>query len=186
MDGAISVVGEAAPTIAWNDYCHRFPGECSVDSFEPAVIPFSRVLWNVLVSTNTRVNASVKPRTDEQHWGVEDRWDFPDDGFGDCEDFQIFKRKLLVQAGLPRRALRIAVVIDEERAGHAVLMVRTDRGDLVLDNRTDAVLSWAETGYRYVKRESDAEGVWVSLGGRTSSLSTANRRQPIAAQADPR
>ena len=36
--------------------------------------------------------------TDKAHWGVVDRWDFPDDGYGDCEDYQLLKRKLLPSA----------------------------------------------------------------------------------------
>jgi predicted transglutaminase-like cysteine proteinase len=39
----------------------------------------------------------------------------------------------------------MAVVIDEDGAGQAVLMVRTNRGELVLDNKTEAVLPWSET-----------------------------------------
>jgi predicted transglutaminase-like cysteine proteinase len=69
--------------------------------------------------------------TDEEHWGISDRWDLPADGFGDCEDYQLLKRRLLAEAGLPRRAMRMTVVVDETGDGHAVLMVRTDRGDVV-------------------------------------------------------
>jgi predicted transglutaminase-like cysteine proteinase len=54
-------------------------------------------------------------------------------------------------------------------------MVRTNRGDFILDNKTNAVLPWHETGYVYVKRESQDGSAWVSLGGVTSPLVTANR-----------
>ena len=126
-------------------------------------------------SVNRRVNTTVKPLTDAEHWGVPDSWDFPADGAGDCEDYQLQKRKLLVEAGLPRRAMRMTVVIDEKREGHAVMMVRTNRGDFILDNKTNAVLPWHETGYVYVKRESQDGSAWVSLGGVTSPIVTANR-----------
>jgi predicted transglutaminase-like cysteine proteinase len=75
----------------------------------------------------------------------------------------LLKRKILVEAGLPRRALRITVVIDETNAGHAVLMVRTNEGDLILDNRTNAVLPWSEIRYDFVKRESANAVGWVLL-----------------------
>ena len=123
---------------------------------------------------NRNVNGAIRPVTDEEHWGVADRWDIPTDGAGDCEDFQLLKRKLLAEEGLPRRAMRMTVVIDERGDGHAVLMVRTSRGDFVLDNKTNAVLPWAETGYVFVKRESQDRMGWVSLGGATSPTSTAN------------
>ena len=100
------------------------------------------------------MNARIKPITDKDHWGVVDRWEFPDDGKGDCEDYQLLKRKMLAERGLPRRAMRMTVVIDELGEGHAVLMIRTDRGDYILDNKTSAVLPWDQTGYVYVKRES--------------------------------
>ena len=71
--------------------------------------------------------------------------------------------------------MRMTVVIDEKGEGHAVLMVRTDRGDFVLDNKTSAVLPWHQTGYVYIKREGQNGSAWVSLGGATSPTVTANR-----------
>jgi predicted transglutaminase-like cysteine proteinase len=153
---------QANPTPAWLAFCRRRPGECAVKLSEPAVIQLTAAAWQTIVSVNQRVNSTIRLVTDSQHWGVEDRWDYPDDGYGDCEDLQLLKRRLLVQAGFPRRALRMAAVIDDE-GGHAVLMVRTDQGDLVLDNKTHAVLPWSQTGYTYVKREGTNGAAWVSL-----------------------
>jgi predicted transglutaminase-like cysteine proteinase len=123
---------------------------------------------------NRRVNKSVRSLPDRDHWGVTDRWDLAEDGSGDCEDFQLLKRKLLADAGLPRRAMRMTVVIDEVDEGHAVLMIRTDRGDFILDNKTSAVLPWSKTGYIFVKREGQDRTAWVSLGGVLSPVATAN------------
>ena len=167
--------GSANPTAGWTNFCLRYPTECAVDPTEPAVISLSAAVWKTLGSINAQVNASVKPMSDRDHWGVEDRWDFAEDGYGDCEDYQIIKRRLLVQAGLPRRAMRMTVVIDEEGEGHAVLMIRTDGGDLILDNKRNAVLPWNRTGYVFVKREGSEGSSWASLGGRTSPTMTANR-----------
>ena len=110
-----------------------------------------------------------------EHWGVPDRWDLAEDGSGDCEAFQLLKRKLLAQSGLPRRAMRMTVVIDEKGEGHAVLMLRTDRGDLILDNKTSAALPGQRTGYVFIKREAQGSGGWVSRGGATGPTTTANR-----------
>ncbi len=72
---------------------------------------------------------------------------------------------MLMQAGWPREALLITVVRDKKGEGHAVLTVKTDKGDFVLDNQNQEVLSWAETGYRFVKRQSQSDpNVWVALG----------------------
>jgi predicted transglutaminase-like cysteine proteinase len=166
---------DATPTRAWIEFCQQHPAECAINASEPSSINLTRSVWRKIVAVNRRVNAIITPLTDRQHWGTEDRWDYPVDGVGDCEDFQILKRKLLIEAGLPRRALRMTVVIDEAGEGHAVLMVRTNQGEFILDNKRNAVLPWHQTGYVYVKREGDLSPTWVSLGGRRSPVATANR-----------
>ena len=165
----------ARPVAAWTAFCHRMPAECDVDPREPATIPLTAALWRMLSGVNRRVNARILPITDLAHWGVVDRWDFPDDGFGDCEDYQLLKRRMLIERGLPRRALRMTVVLDEIGEGHAVLMVRTDRGDFILDNKTDTILPWRDTGYAYIKREGQDGRAWVTLDGGPSPVATANR-----------
>ncbi|MFC5083172.1 transglutaminase-like cysteine peptidase [Microvirga arabica] len=175
MSAAILSSGQAGPTPAWINFCKQMPGECALDSSEPAVIGLNHETWKLLVDVNERVNAKILPVTDQDHWGVADRWDYPNDGMGDCEDIQILKRRILIEAGLPRRALRMTVVIDELGAGHAVLMVRTDRGDYILDNKRAAVLSWQETGYRYVKREGSESTAWVWLGNQAAPIVTATK-----------
>ena len=156
-------------------FCERHPDECRVDVSEPAIVTMTPQVWRTIVLVNRRVNARVKAMTDKEHWGIVDSWDFPDDGYGDCEDYQLLKRKMLRERGLPQRAMRMTVVIDELNEGHAVLMIRSDKGDYILDNKTNAVLPWGETGYVYVKREGQDSTAWVSLGGVTSPTATANR-----------
>jgi predicted transglutaminase-like cysteine proteinase len=168
-------VGQARPVLAWVKLCERLPAECEVDTSEPMTVDLTAKAWQTIVSVNRRVNTTLRPVTDQDHWGVPDTWDFPTDGAGDCEDYQLQKRKLLIEAGLPRRAMRMTVVIDEKREGHAVMMVRTNRGDFILDNKTNTVLPWHDTGYVYVKREGQDGPGWVSLGGVTSPIVTANR-----------
>lgn len=167
--------GSAKPIGAWVKFCEQFAAECSVNTAEPAAIELTPQIWNTIVAVNRRVNNRVKPITDKDHWGLLDRWEFPDDGMGDCEDFQLLKRRLLVERGLPRRAMRMTVVIDELGEGHAVLTIRTDRGNYILDNKTSAILPEDQTGYVFVKRESQDIVGWVSLGGRNSPTTTANR-----------
>jgi predicted transglutaminase-like cysteine proteinase len=168
-------VGQAGATPAWITFCEQWPDECTVEVSEPAALTLSQDTWLILSEVNERVNRTILAVTDRDHWGVVDRWDYPDDGLGDCEDIQLLKRRLLIQAGLPRRALRMTVVLDEQGEGHAVLMVRTDRGDLILDNKRDAVLAWQQTGYHYVKREGAEATAWVWLGDTIAPIVTANR-----------
>jgi len=156
-------------------FCERFPAECAIDLSEPEVISLTPDLWRTLGTINEQVNTAIQPLSDPEHWGVVDRWDYPDDGYGDCEDIQLLKRKRLIEAGLPRRALRMTVVLDAVGAGHAVLMVRTDRGDLVLDNQRRAVLAWSDTGYAFIKREGAHGRAWVTLSPHPAPVVTANQ-----------
>jgi predicted transglutaminase-like cysteine proteinase len=172
----ISSVGTAKPLQGWTQFCQENRSECAVNVSESDTIDLTPQVWKTIVSVNSRVNSTIKAVTDADHWGVVDTWGIPDDGKGDCEDFQLLKRRLLAEAGLPRRAMRMTVVIDELGEGHAVLMVRTNRGDFVLDNKTSSILPWHRTGYVYIKRESQDAVGWVSLGGIASSpTTTANR-----------
>jgi predicted transglutaminase-like cysteine proteinase len=170
-----TAIGAAKPLPAWTSFCQNQPAECALDPSEPASVALTPRIWQQIISVNQRVNTTIKPLTDMEHWGVPDRWDIPTDGRGDCEDFQLLKRKLLAEAGLPRRAMRMVVVVDDEAQGHAVLMIRTDRGDFILDNKVSTVLPWHRTGYVFVKRESEDVLGWVSLGGQSSPVVTANR-----------
>jgi predicted transglutaminase-like cysteine proteinase len=167
--------GSAQPTAAWSEFCERNPGECAINPAEPATIQLDERVWNGIVAINKQVNAAVSPQEDIHHWGVIDRWDYPSDGYGDCEDYQILKRRLLVEAGLPRRALRMVVVLDELGQGHAVLAARTDQGDFILDNKRDAVLPWHQTGYFYIKSEGDQSVAWIALGNQAPVTSAISR-----------
>src|ERR1700716_1835077 len=61
--------------------------------------------------------------------------------------------------------------------GHAVLTVKTDKGECILDNQNENVLAWTETGYRFVKRQSQSDpNVWVSLGDGRPAVATASAR----------
>ena len=101
-EGATEAGGGPTRSIAgWADFCRRMPDECRIDPAQPKVIPLTLSVWRTLRSVNARVNARIKPMTDKAHWGVTDRWDFPDDGFGDCEDYQLLKRRMLAERGLP-------------------------------------------------------------------------------------
>ncbi|WP_163609120.1 transglutaminase-like cysteine peptidase, partial [Klebsiella pneumoniae] len=91
-------------------------------------------------------------------------WTYPVDGKGDCEDLVLEKKRRLIALGVPREALLITVVRDLNGDGHAILTVVTDRGDYVLDNFSNEVKLWHETGYRFIKRQAQTDAnQWVSL-----------------------
>ncbi len=163
------------PPIGWVEFCRTHQAHCTTDTREPDRITLDTDTWRLIAKINRQVNADIEPVTDKEHWGVVERWSLPTDGRGDCEDYALLKRKLLSEAGIPRRALLMTVVIDETGGGHAILTVRTDRGDFILDNKRNAILGWTATNYRFVKREGQMGTGWVDMDDPAPAVATAAR-----------
>jgi predicted transglutaminase-like cysteine proteinase len=146
------------------DFCKINPRECSIRSRNTAPQHMTANLRRRITSVNVAVNRRIKPMTDQEIYGREEVWAYPDKGVGDCEDYVLEKRRMLIRSGLPVSSLLITVVRKPDGEGHAVLTVRTDMGDFILDNLSDRVRLWTETGYRYLKRQAvDHTGQWVSI-----------------------
>jgi len=124
-------------------------------------------LWKEVKSVNDHVNRAILKRSDMELYGVEEDWTLPLEtgvNAGDCEDFVLEKRRALLDAGLPRTALSIAVVTTFRGARHAVLVLSTDHGDYVLDSLTPWILPWAKTGYHWEERQvAGSTENWASL-----------------------
>ena len=163
----IAAIGTAAsPPIGWVQFCQENADECASRTLPATSIALNDVNWRKIVKINADVNREIVAVTDQEHWGVPELWSYPTDGKGDCEDYVLEKRRRLVKAGFSLNALLITVVRDLKGDGHAVLTVKTDRGDFVLDNQVGKILAWRDTGYRFIKRQSDENAMrWVSLGG---------------------
>ena len=161
-----ATIGDVARApIGWVEFCVEYKGECDTKPSQARDIVLTPKAWADMVKVNDCVNDTIKPVTDLDHWGVVERWTYPDDGKGDCEDYVLLKRKMLMKAGWPREALLITVVRDKKGDGHAVLTVKSNRGEFVLDNQENQILAWDKTGYRFIKRQSQSDpNVWVSLG----------------------
>ncbi|MBI2610330.1 transglutaminase-like cysteine peptidase [Candidatus Kaiserbacteria bacterium] len=178
----MTIGATASAPAGWVQFCKSFEHEwdCDVRSKVPHVVTLTQNKWDSLVLVNSSVNGSIKPKTDEEHWGFDDptyvfrdretgiksvdRWSYPDDGYGDCEDYVLLKRWKLAQAGWPLDALLITVVLDKENTGHAVLTVVTDMGEFILDIKEPDIRLWSETGYRFKKRQSQTDpNVWVAI-----------------------
>ena len=111
-----------------------------------------------LAAVNIQVNDAISP----QHDGA-DIWS-PDAAAGDCEDYALAKRQRLIALGWAPSQLLISVVEEPSQGAHAVLIARTDQGDLVLDNLTDDILPWTDTRLTFVSRQSEKlPAMWVKL-----------------------
>ena len=162
-----AVGGATSVPYGWVDFCGRRPEECRLGKLEPLDLRLTAKTWAILNKINKSVNNSIEPVTNLEHWGTMlDHWDYPIDGKGDCKIYALFKRKLLIDLGFPRQALLMTIVRDLAGEGHAILTVKTDRGEFVLDNLRDEIVPWDATGYQFIKRQAQEDpNVWLDLGG---------------------
>jgi predicted transglutaminase-like cysteine proteinase len=169
--------GPTLPPFGWTKFCIERPQECQTEPAAEREVALSVSAWAELERINKWVNATIKPKRDLEHYGEVDKWTYPDDGYGDCEDYVLLKRRMLMEAGWPREALLITVVIDHNGEGHAVLTVRTDRGEFLLDNLREDIVPATKSSYRFIKRQLQTNpNFWVSLGGPRSTVATAASR----------
>ncbi len=177
MAPARNVVGGVvrAP-LGWNDFCTRYARECQREVFTGQTIVLDEATRDLLHRVNVGVNAAIQATTDRVQWNTAERWDFAETGLGDCEDYVLLKQRWLVSAGLHRDAVLVTVVTDLAGDGHAVLTIRTDQGDYILDNMVDDMKLWRETPYSFVKRQSSFVSTeWVSLNGGGASPAMVSR-----------
>lgn len=158
------VFGQAAPPYGFVQFCERQPAECVSGSAADGRFFASPERLAELDEINRVVNTSIEPATDQELYGVEEYWTLPLNGRGDCEDYALLKRHILIERGWPISSLLMTVVKDEKGDGHAVLTARTVQGDFILDNKVANVKPWSDTGYEYIMRQSYLNArVWMSL-----------------------
>lgn len=156
--------GLTSQPIGHYDFCRLTPEECAIKQRDAGPEELTGELWRKIVSVNVAINAAIKPMNDIDIYGRDEVWTYPDNGEGDCEDYVLEKRRTLSREGVSLSNLLITVVRKPDGEGHAVLTVRTSKGDFILDNLTDAVQQWDETGYNFLKRQSaENTGRWVSI-----------------------
>jgi len=143
-------------------FCRNHRDECQVEK-ESAPARVTDYGWTVVGEVNSEVNRDVIPMTDIEIYGEEEVWSYPG-AMGDCEDYVLLKRAMLIDRGFPVSDLLITVVRKRNGEGHAVLTLRTDDGDYILDNLDDTVKLWTDTPYTYLKRQASFHaGRWVSI-----------------------
>ncbi len=161
--GIMRVIGKANPPIGHYEFCQTYQSECQQTSLDNGPMKLTEERWKTMLDVNYSANTTITPMTDMEIYGVEERWAYPTT-VGDCEDFVLLKRKMLINKGFAASNLLITVVLQPNGEGHAVLTVRTDRGDFVLDNMRNKVMNWSETEYTYLKRQDTANpGRWVKI-----------------------
>ncbi|WNJ89844.1 transglutaminase-like cysteine peptidase [Bosea sp. 685] len=146
--------GSARAPAGFSAFCARSPGECRPVGARVGSVSLDGSRFGGLEAVNAEVNNGVQEVSDLVQYGREDYWSLPTSGKGDCEDFALMKRKLLIERGWPSSVLLITVVKMASGEGHAVLTVVTDQGDYVLDNRSSRIRLFGDTGYIFFSRQS--------------------------------
>jgi predicted transglutaminase-like cysteine proteinase len=159
----------ALAPVAFIRFCLDYPQECPKSAGQSRV-RLSHRSFAELASVNRAVNASIRPRRERSAIPV---WKL-DARAGDCNAYAVQKRHELIRRGWPAAALALAVARTRRGEGHLVLTVRTNRGDLVLDNLRPIVVSWQRTGYDWIIRQSERNPqYWVRLNSGRIAPATA-------------
>ncbi|KKB12066.1 transglutaminase [Devosia geojensis] len=168
-----TATGNTSIPVGHAEFCNSRPAECQANANPVLAVTLDDARWSQLLEINAYYNDTIVAVSDNDLYGVEEFWTYPN-GYGDCEDFVLAKRRALIEAGWPASALLMSVVREPNGDGHAVLIVRTDRGDLVLDNQDGLIRVWNETPYQFVKRQDQAHaGRWVDMiDNRTMAVAT--------------
>jgi predicted transglutaminase-like cysteine proteinase len=180
-------IAEASPALAPFQhvrFCLRHPADCKSDPTEKDLVELSDQTSELLNRVNRSVNAAITPTVKTYGTNIEDRWTIAPSR-GDCNDYAVTKRHELIADGLPARVLRLSVVKTDSGIGHLVLVVTTSKGDLVLDNLTDAILPWQRTGYQWLKIQSavDARFWYAIKPARAGTIvSQADRKLRLASR----
>jgi predicted transglutaminase-like cysteine proteinase len=144
------------PPMGHSRFCLRYPDDCRVHAidFRHREIELTLERWNQLSSLNREVNRDIAPEVTVASGATEEWLISPLSG--DCKDYAVTKRHKLLALGWPSRALLLSEVVVPSGEHHLVLVVRTKRVDLVLDNLNANIRSVAMTylQYSWVRVES--------------------------------
>lgn len=160
----------SAPQGASN-LCDAYAWACAKSGRTSTIDKAAMTLINQI---NRKANRSVRAISDVAQYRIAERWALPTRRGGDCEDYALYKKLELIKAGFSPDQLLIATVLDRKGGSHAVLVLRTGKQDLVLDNLTSTIKPWQKTGYTFLRLQNpENPSQWVSVfaGGMFDKLS---------------
>jgi predicted transglutaminase-like cysteine proteinase len=142
------------PPLAHTRFCMQYPQDCKASklAFRGGPIKLTAQRWKEIVAVNARVNRAIRPEANTQGVMAE-RW-LISPASGDCNDYAVTKRHMLLALGWPPRTTLLAEVVTTRGEHHLVLVARTQSGDLVIDNLNANIRPWLTTGYRWVRVQS--------------------------------
>ena len=150
--------------MAFTQFCLKYPGDCKPQRllFGGDRIELDEMRRSELESINRTVNASIHPERNEEGLAGE-KW-LLGPPRGDCNDYAVTKRHELITRGWPARSILLSEVATAWGEHHLVAVVRTNGGDLVLDNLTGQIMPWSRTPYRWVRIQTPRNpNYWTSI-----------------------
>lgn len=147
----VSIISVAEPIGSFPEYikfCSRYSDQCVNDS-NVSVLVYSDDLINLLNRVNIDINKRIRPdnNKDGYHWSLETL-------SGNCNDYVVQKRAVLHDYGISFNNLLMVAVYTSSGIGHMVLVVRTDRGNFVLDNLRNRIVLFKDSGYTLIRMQS--------------------------------
>jgi predicted transglutaminase-like cysteine proteinase len=148
--------------MAFTRFCLQYPSECETQRLASDRIELNEMRWSELETINRTVNSSIRPERNEEGLAGE-KW-LLGPLRGDCNDYAVTKRHQLIARGWPARTVLLSEVVTVSGEHHLVTVVRTEGGDLVLDNLTHQIMPWSRTPYRWVRMQMPKNpNYWASI-----------------------
>ncbi len=120
----------AAVPPQWTRFVEEYPLPQQCDTTFPGErVIYTNLRWRLMCAVQREINEimAYTGDSDGDHWQI-----MLDGGKGDCEDYALTKRTLLIEAGFPPGCLW-PVMCKKDAKGHMVLVVATSTADFVLD-----------------------------------------------------
>jgi len=137
-------------------FCLRYQDDCAVHGvdFRRRHMVLTEERWSELTAINRAVNRYIAPQLDFSPPALAEWHILP--AAGDCADYAVTKRHMLLSLGWPSRSLLLSEVIVPSGEHHLVLVVRMKDVDLVLDNLSENIrpLPLMLHQYQWVRMES--------------------------------
>jgi predicted transglutaminase-like cysteine proteinase len=150
--------------MAFTQFCLKYASDCKPQRllFRGDRLELNKMRWSELENINRTVNSSIHPVRNEDGLAGE-KW-LLGPVRGDCNDYAVTKRHQLITRGWSARTVLLSEVVTVSGEHHLVTIVRTNGGDLVLDNLTDRIMPWSRTPYRWVRIQTPKNpNYWASI-----------------------
>lgn len=145
-------------------FCMNYSAECDANAAE-RMLPSPERAMQMLTEVNESVNEAISPVRKSTE-PLLARWTIAPSA-GDCNDYAVTKRHMLIAKGWPQSTLRLAVVKTDSGQGHLVLVARLNDGDVVLDNLSPKIQAWNLANYDWISMQSaENPRFWSAIGPR--------------------